>query len=134
MGIMQLLNLTLFWFFFGCTAAYLAKKRGRHPLTWFWLGLGFGLPGILILMILPPKIQTPPPTTKKQENEVWLKMWYYLDPSHLQQGPMPLSNLAKDLQEKRLFHTSYVWGEGMKEWKQLIEMPDLISEIEKIIT
>lgn len=135
MGIMQLLNLILFWVFFGCIASYLAKRRGRNPLAWFFIGLFLGVLGVLLVVILPNRIHhkpfAPPPPSRPQRSEAWLKMWYYLDPTHAQQGPLEFPDFVKHLRENRLSETSYVWGEGMKEWKRLVEMPDLLREMDK---
>lgn len=134
MGIMQLLNLILFWVFFGCIASYLAKRRGRNPLAWFFLGLFLGVLGVLLVAILPNRLhkpRTPPSPARPQRSEVWLKMWYYLDPAHAQQGPLDFPDFAKLRRENHLTETSFVWGEGMKEWKRLAELPDLIQEMDK---
>jgi uncharacterized membrane protein YeaQ/YmgE (transglycosylase-associated protein family) len=136
MGIMQLLNLILFWIFFGCIASYLANRRGRNPLVWFFLGLLLGILGVLLAVILPNRLQhktMAPPSilSRPQRSEVWLKMWYYLDLAHSQQGPLEFPDFVKHLRENRLSETSYVWGEGMKEWKKLVDIPDLIQEMDK---
>ncbi|MCC5831911.1 MAG: DUF4339 domain-containing protein [Chlamydiales bacterium] len=131
---MQLFNLLLFWVFFGCIASYLAKRRGRNPLAWFFLGLFLGILGVLLVVILPNRLhrlRVPPSLPRPQRSEAWLKMWYYLDPAHSQQGPLEFPDLAKHLRENRLTESSLVWGEGMKEWKPLAEMPDLIQEMNK---
>lgn len=132
---MQLLNLILFWVFFGCIASYLAKRRGRNPLAWFFIGLFLGVLGVLLVVILPNRIHhkplAPPPPSRPQRSEAWLKMWYYLDLTHAQQGPFEFPDFVKHLRENRLSETSYVWGEGMKEWKRLVEMPDLLREMDK---
>lgn len=134
MGIMQLLNLILFWVFFGCVASYLAKRRGRNPLAWFFLGLFLGVLGILLVVILPNRLhqpRTPPPLPRLQRSDAWLKMWYYLDPSHVQQGPLEFPDFAKLRRENHLSESSLIWGEGMKEWKQLADLPELVQEMDK---
>lgn len=132
---MQLFNLILFWVFFGCLAAFIAKRRGRNPITWFFLGLFLGILGILLVLILPaprPKRRLPtPPLLQSQRSEAWLKMWYYLDPTHKQYGPIEFPDLAKLRKENQISEKSLVWGEGMKEWKQLAEMPELIQEMDQ---
>jgi len=138
MGIMQLINILLFWLFFGLLAAHFAKKRGRRPLGWFFIGFFLGFIGILILFLLPKiekaELQPAPrplrPLLPKQ-SESWLKMWYYLDPVHAQQGPLEFPDLIKKWKENGLNEQSFIWGEGMKEWRRLSEMPDLLKEIEQ---
>lgn len=58
-------------------------------------------------------------------------MWYYLDPTHSQQGPFEFLDLAKLRKEEHLSERSFVWGEGMKEWKQLSELPHLTQEMDQ---
>ena len=137
MAIMQLINIILFWLFFGLLASHFAKKRGRHPLGWFFIGLSLGIIGILLLFLLPKVEKRPQPPQKPlrpalpKRSESWLKMWYYLDPAHAQQGPVEFPDLIKKWRDKGIDEKSYVWGEGMKEWKRLSELPDLIREIDQ---
>lgn len=131
---MQLFNLFLFWVFFGYLASYLANKRGRNPVGWFFLGLTLGLIGVVLVLMLPSrkiKKLAPPPVPRLQRSEVWLKLWYYLDPTHQQQGPMEFPDLAKLRKDKKIGDQALIWGEGMEEWKRLSEMPDLLQEMEK---
>lgn len=137
MGIMQLINIILFWLFFGLCASHFAKKRGRRPVIWFSVGLFLGIFGILLLFLLPKVEKKPhsPPAKplllKPQQSDAWLKMWYYLDPGHSQQGPFEFPDLIKTWKQKGISEASYIWGEGMQEWKRLAELPDLKKEIEQ---
>lgn len=138
MGIMQLLNIFLFWIFFGFLAAHFAKKRGRSPLKWFFAGMFLGIMGLLVLFMIPKivkKTRTPTPASLRptfpKRSDAWLKMWYYLDRTHAQQGPFEFPDLIKKWRERGLSEQSFIWGEGMPEWKPLSELPDLIQEIEK---
>ena len=132
MGLMQLLNIILFWVFFGSLSAFLGKRRGRNPILWFFIGLFLGIFGVLLAVILPtPKRKVPPPfaPAPPKNSESWLKLWYYLDPSHQKQGPFEFPAFAQLLKEAKLSDVSYIWGEGMKEWKRLSEMPELLKEM-----
>jgi MFS family permease len=138
MGIMQLINIVLFWLFFGLLASHFAKKRGRGPLGWFFIGLFLGIIGLLVLFLLPRVEkrsstipQKPLIPTQPKRSDAWLKMWYYLDTTHIQQGPLEFPDLIKKWKEKGISEKSYIWGEGMKEWQRLAELPDVINEIEK---
>jgi hypothetical protein len=135
MTIMQLLNIFLFWVFFGLVSSHFAKKRGRHPLGWFCITLLMGVFGIALLFCLPkvkPSSRPPQPLRPAfKKSESWLKMWYYLDFSHIQQGPFEFPELIKKWREKGICEKSFIWGEGMKEWKRLSDLPDLIKEIDQ---
>ncbi len=80
--------------FCGSIGAYLANKRGRHPLIWFTIAFFLGLFALATILFLPKvgkKSEAPPP--KKilvKRSDLWLKMWYYLDLHHHRQGPMEL--------------------------------------------
>lgn len=137
MGKLQLINLVLFWLFFGALGAYFAKRRGRLPLPWFGIGLMMGIFGLAMLFLL-PKIEKKPMRTSSpkvfpppKRSDAWLKMWYYLDPTHIQQGPFEFSDLIKAWKEKHLCDTTYIWGEGMAEWQRLRDHPDLFKEIDQ---
>lgn len=133
---MQLLNIVLFWLFFGMLTSHFAKRRGRSSLLWFFIGLFLGIFGLLTLFLLPKvepstQIQKPKLLPFDKRSESWLKMWYYIDPTHVQQGPFEFPDLIKKWKEKGICEKSYIWGEGMPEWKRLNELPDLIKEIEQ---
>lgn len=134
MTIMQLLNIILFWVFFGFLASYLAKKKGRNPAIWFLIGLTLGVIGVLLAWLLPAAQQkrpmAPPAPRLRPKSDAWLKMWYYLDHTHQQQGPFDFADLIKILKRNEISEASFVWGEGMgSEWKKLAELPHILQEI-----
>jgi MFS family permease len=138
MGIMQLLNIFLFGLFCGVLASYFATKRGRYPLGWFLIGFFLGAIGVLLLFVLPKVEKSPSRPPQKSlyphlavRSEAWLKMWYYLDPTHKQQGPFEFPDLIKKWKEKGICETSYIWGEGMPQWRRLSDLPDLLKEIDQ---
>ncbi len=137
MGNLQLINIILCWLFLGALGAHFAKKRGRFPLAWFGIGLTMGIFGLAMLFLLPkiekkparsltPKVLPPP-----KRSDSWLKMWYYLDPTHVQQGPLEFPDLIKTWKEKHICDTTYIWGEGMAEWQRLSDHPDLVRELDQ---
>lgn len=132
---MQLLNVILFWVLFGFLASHLAKKKGRNPATWFFIGLTLGVIGVLLAWLLPaayPKrsLTSPPPSRPRPKSDAWLKTWYYLDRSHQQQGPLDFADLIKILKRNEINETSFIWGEGMgTEWKKLADLPHILQEI-----
>ncbi len=86
-GKMQLLNLLLFWLFFGILSSHLAKKKGRNPRIWFFIGLLFGAFGVALLYLLPlfeklkakkAVVQPKPLPPQSQRRD----FWSYLDTTH----------------------------------------------------
>ena len=134
---MQLLNIILFWIFFGLLCSHLAKKRGKRQLPWFFIGLILGIFGVILVYVLPskeiltkPKLQEP---AQLNRNDAWMKMWYYQEPtSKLQKGPMEFPDLAKQWRKKALTDKTLIWGEGMSEWKRVNDLPDIVKEMEKV--
>lgn len=137
MGKLQLINLVLFWLCMGILGAHYARKRGRQPLAWFGITLMMGIFGFAMLFLLPKidKKNSPPPTPRPlqpiKRSDSWLKLWYYLDPQHVQQGPFEFPDFIKTWKEKHIGDTTYVWGEGMAEWKQLRNQPELLQELDQ---
>ncbi len=120
----------------GAIASHFAKLRGRNPRTWFILGFVFGLIGLAVLFVLPslkkkkhPQAlqQTPPaspaaPLIKKPAIEVLdathaNKLWYYLDESHQQYGPMSINALSQAWEAGKVKPHTYVWNEHLTDWK-----------------
>lgn len=134
MGIMQLFNIILFWVFLGFLCAFLAKKKGKSQLPWFFAGLVLGVFGIVLLYVLPQKGTKAKKGAKPlPQDEAWIKMWYYLEPkTREQKGPMEFPDLAKNWQKKALSDRTLIWGEGMKEWKKVEELPNIVKEMEKV--
>ncbi|NGX54486.1 MAG: hypothetical protein KR126chlam2_00097 [Chlamydiae bacterium] len=134
---MQLLNLLLFWLFFGILSSHLAKKKGRNPRIWFFIGLLFGAFGVALLYLLPlfeklkakkAVVQPKPLPPQSQRRE----FWYYLDTTHKQQGPVDFDHLTKVWKSQKIADHSYLWTDGMGDWKKLSELPDLLQDFKMI--
>jgi len=130
---MQLFNLILLWLFFGFLAAFLAKRQKRNPRLWFFIGLAFGLLGVLSLFILPKK--QPKQTTPLQPSPQILpppevhQLWYYIDALKKPQGPVNFRELKNLWQTSILTERSYLFSDGMEQWKKMEEFPDLVKEL-----
>jgi len=136
--------------------AYYAHFKGRNPLAWFALTLLFGFFAPLILLFIPrlgpdgaplkqdnepmmnvsnpdPSLanQIPPPSPLLTRSKDEDKLWYYLDQDHQQIGPVSVVALRELWNTGRLELSSYVWSEGMLDWKKVDELPDLKDVLNK---
>lgn len=116
---------------FGGISAYLARRRGKNPLFWFFIGFFFGLFGVLFLF-LTDRVN---PKAKKREKESPSTIditprihplykdlcWHYLDSERKEQGPMSFDALCRAHQEGKIGRKSYVWNPRLDGWKFLEE-------------
>jgi len=114
----------------GFLGAYLAKRRGRNPYLWFFMGSFFGILGAFAIFFAPSKkkpVRQPveaaaapelPPSIQGPSD----KFWYYLDPSHQQVGPMSHDALTAAWSQGKISLTTYVWHEELPDWKPLQEL------------
>ena len=135
---MQTFLTVTMWIILGLMCAYYAKKQGRNPLLWFSIGLFLGVFGLILLLLLPflQKLQKKS-AAKKQPQIVELvdivpvsplsrildplftnTLWYYMDQTSTQKGPMSFAALENDWKEGKLLTTSYIWNEKLTDWKQ----------------
>lgn len=133
---MQLI-ITFFALLSGIAGVQVAKIKGYHPLIGFLIGGLFGFLGVLLFFLFSKgakRKQQPPsqplsPTKPPIKNDLWFKFWYYLDSKHSQQGPFELQELINCWKKSEISEHSFIWGEGMEEWKPLRELPDLLQEL-----
>ncbi len=126
----------------GALTAYLAhQKRGRPPLLWFFLGFFFGLLGLLTLFLLPKKpiqeLQTATITleTPKKNNHdhypMTKQLWYFLDESGKQIGPMSFYALKAKYIKGDISKSSYVWNAHLEQWEILSQLTDYFTLIDE---
>ena len=133
----------------GTLTAYIAWKRGRNPTFWFITGILFGWLGFLVVYFLPvqeevlkqreeelSKIQkgeeplsfeTVELVIEPVKNEAHFQQssWFYLNKEHKTLGPV-LGSIIKELWNRQeIAPTTFVWKEGMQEWKRIKELSDL---------
>lgn len=124
----------------GAVTAYFAYQRGRDPVIWFMLGMFLGILGLILLFLLPPlhgedlqlEGEEEHPIESQKEmilqnasHEYLIKDWFYLDSTHQQQGPVRFEDLRNIWEEGSISGKSYVWCEGMGDWKKIEELPEL---------
>ncbi len=123
----------IMWLVFGSVSAFLARKRGKNPYLWFFLGTVFGVFGVLFLFFAPqppgaakaaPNRDTTPTIdiTPKVSDSDKEKFWYYLDPDEIQQGPMSYEGLLRNYREGIISKNTHVWNENYDAWKRLSDL------------
>lgn len=130
---MQLIPVLLLSVMMGLLCAHLAGKKGKRPPVWFAMGFLFGVFGLILLYIVPTfsKVNKKPaytPPKPVERSEAWIRMWYYLDPTHKQVGPFEFPDFIEKVKQKRVEKETLVWSEGMKEWKKLADLPEEVSK------
>lgn len=140
---MQLLLSFLFLLFLAGLTGYFAKRRGRDPVGWLLLSLLIGIFALLILFILPNKnkeaaeLETDEDSllfgsSASEDGGVYIKEWFYLDPDHIQCGPVSFDRLQEAWEEGIVSEKTHVWCEGMPRWIRLNELPYLQEAVQEI--
>jgi hypothetical protein len=123
----------LMWIVFGALSAYLAKMRGKNPYLWFFLGMLFGVFGLLFLFFAPKPRSAPSREKRGSDDPKTIdisppydptyneKFWYYLDGQNQQFGPMSFDALYRLLGEEKVSKKTFVWNESLESWKSLEE-------------
>ncbi|MCH9703445.1 MAG: DUF4339 domain-containing protein [Chlamydiae bacterium] len=130
---MQLIHLLLFSGVMGLLCSHLAKKRGKRPLVWFLMGFLFGIFGLILLYIVPTfstqeKRAAYKPLKPVERSDAWIHMWYYMDGSHEQAGPLEFPEFIEKVKSNAVQRDSLVWSEGMKDWKKLSDLPEEVTK------
>lgn len=125
---MQTFSVILFWLAMGAATAYFANQRGRDPFAWFMWGMLLGFFGLLLLFVLPPLAKEEEPGLEAEysllepnpkNHDYFLKEWYYYDDKKEQHGPVRFEQLKKLWEEGHINEETFVWHEGLDNWKQL---------------
>jgi hypothetical protein len=113
---------------------YCAQRRGRDPKIWFVIGFLFGLFGLAALFLIskqeikPVKLESlvvePTPPAEVPQIVHQTREWFYLDKEHKQFGPTTFENLKEKFDAGAINSSTYVWTEGMDEWKRIKEKQD----------
>lgn len=154
---MSMVLTMILWMLMGVATAYLAYQRGRDPYIWFAIGIFFGLLAMLVLVLLPP-VKSEEELEADQRNEeiierrekqveeqerlenapdmqpqsVETQEWFCFDKAGQQQGPLSFYSLNEMWENGEINSKSYVWTEGMADWKHISNTPDLHQVLEKL--
>lgn len=112
----------------GLISGYIAYRQKKSPYIWFFVGFCLGFLGLCFLMLLKPK-----KVIRKEKTIPVLqgpsdKLWFYLDPTHQQVGPISYGAIAKAFTQGIISQNTYIWHEDLTEWKTLKEfLPTTLS-------
>lgn len=112
MNSQEVLQLLISALVMGSITAYLAKRRGRDPVKWFFVGFFFGIFGLIALFFMKP-VEALEPAPRALPTIEQPKQWYYLDAAHNTLGPITHDELQSFATPK-----TYVWKQGMTDWKR----------------
>lgn len=122
---------------FGAICSYFAKQKGRDPVAWYVLGMLFCLLALIVLFLLPPlktssqndievdedqKLSGEKPDDQITHPSYLISEWFYIGIQKRTEGPVAFDFLKKMWAEERISENSFVWTEGMKQWKRVKEL------------
>lgn len=140
---MELFTSIILWLLMGAITSYFSRRRGRDPIAWFFIGMLLGLLGLLLLFILPaikPVVEKEviggetivvEPIKVEPVDELLLNEWFYLDKSRHQQGPISFSALRDCLLQGVIDENTFLWCEGMDNWKRLRELKEIENRLKR---
>lgn len=113
-----------------------AAKRGRDRTGWFILGFFFGIFALAFVFFLPPlneKKEEPsvkasdlvPPKPIEPVDPFGDYRWHLIDVNGKQKGPLGIVDLHIAWDDGLATAESYVWHEGMGDWKRVSEISGL---------
>lgn len=146
----------ILWILMGIATSYIANQRGRDPYIWFALGMFFGVLALLTLVLLPQvkaeeleKDERNKEIVERREKQmeeqerienapdlepqsIETKEWFYLDKERQQHGPLSFYVINELWEGGTVNSQTYVWTEGMPEWKRVQEISDLYDILERL--
>ncbi len=132
----------------GSLTGYIAQKKGRDGTIWFVAGMLLGIFAVIALYVLPNLNKRGDEEEHKTREEgieeqsaiidittdekgsaadLANKMWFYLGSKKEQYGPMAIKELKSSWTEHRVNAETYVWCEGLDNWKKIKDLPELVA-------
>lgn len=147
------ISILLFYVILGCLSAYIADKKKRNVIGWFFAGAFFGFIGLVVLLLLPSRrnaLEKPqndpfdnsdlfddlkkslagnddeiPSSGDLQEIVIDTEKWFYLNKDRENVGPISFEELVVLLKGKTYPEEIWVWKKGMKDWQRVKDVPSL---------
>lgn len=122
----------------GFITSHMAKKLGKDPAKWYFLGILFGVFAMLWLYYVgkkeamvkaEPKKSSLEPSNEDAEVEVPENSgeWYFLNEMHKPLGPFSFSEVKRKFSGGLIDRKSYVWHESWPDWKRVEDAPELLE-------
>jgi len=133
-------------FLSGAITAIIAKQKNRNPISWFFIGLSFGIFGVLFVTFLPakpskkdPEAASVPISEVRSESALPADagrssmgpvkriptnkslQWYYLNKNVDTIGPLTIDELRHHIFDNKLDAATYIWCEEFADWMQISE-------------
>lgn len=137
MSSMHYLTGIALWLMVAAATAYFANQRGRDPVVWFMLAMLLGWLALLILFFLAPVKEDEQPQEAEYalldakndilpfSHDYLILDWYYYDRHQDRNGPVPFETLKTLWKDGSIDDETYVWSEGMEEWKKIADIPSI---------
>jgi len=108
----------------GLITRHQAKKNGRNPKFWFWVGFFLGGLGIFAFFLTNPlKKQSKAAQPIFPKVNLFQGAWYYAEGQSIL-GPFSSGYIQKLLDEEQISLETLVWHESMHEWEKLEKFKD----------
>lgn len=113
------------WFLSGFFAAVYAKRSGKNPIIWFFIGFFLGAIGIFAFMFFGKK-QKNKTTSSSQTPQIpqlnlYKGAWYYALDGQIE-GPVSDYFIKEQFEKNALSTDTLVWHESMSDWAQLKDL------------
>lgn len=137
MSTLQLFNVLLLDLFCALLCASLAQKKGKHPLIWGIIGFSLSIFGIILFLLQDYFDRKKAKKIKVLEKKQSLEpppvedFWYYVDSGCHKIGPVKLRDLENAWEKSNINENSYIWKNGMPEWKKIKEIPEVSKDLAK---
>lgn len=129
MALLFYITISLFW---GWITARFAQKKGLNSRNWYIAGVLFcALAFIVVLFRRKKNLKIPDPVHKPELIPIHPlqreHLWYYLDETGQQFGPINFQALTHAWEDKKIKAESYVWNEDLGDWKKFKEIMQITT-------
>lgn len=155
---MQPTTFFLIYILLGFLTAYMASKKNRNPIGWFFTGMFFGVFGIIILLTLPPLSHKDTHLNLPDENnlsnnalnsflentspteasssidrvEISTEKWFYLNKDKQAVGPLSFEDLLLFLHAKAERTEEDVTPQNIWVWKKGMQNWEKVKNVPEI--